>query len=306
MPIKFEHDEYFGDNIEKVSFCCDSPKIHQEDGFHVCLNCGLVYSRVLDDSPRRAYTQEEIKKRKSNEPVYNPFGPRTIIKGSHDAKGTLLSPKYKSKFNRLAKIQRSLTTSYERNLWIALPNLQRLQERLGIPDTVAHDALRIYTQTVKKKLTMGRSIDTLLAASIFCAFKIHGIPRTIEEMSNIAQIPRKKVFQSYKLILRDVLPNLNLKVQHFTAERYIDKFNEELKLSMRCRNSAVKLVLKAKESGLDTAGKDPKGIAAGAIYIASKICNENCTQKEISQFVKITEVTLRARVKELQKYVHLM
>ncbi|MCK4369575.1 MAG: hypothetical protein KAW03_00780, partial [Candidatus Lokiarchaeota archaeon] len=265
----------FFDEIEDEASCCDSPKVSQEDGFYVCLNCGFVYSRILDDSPRRAFTQEEIQKRKSNERVYSPIGPRTIIRGSRDARGTLLSPKYKSKFNRLAKIHRSLTTSYERNLWIALPNLQRLQKRLGIPDPVAEDALRIYTQTVKKKLTMGRSIDTLLSASIFAALRVHGIPRTAEEITKVAQIPKKKVIKAYRLILMEVLPKLNMRVQHFTSERYVDKFNEELKLSMKCRNIAVKIIKKARESGFNSAGKDPKGIAAAAIYIGSKICNEN-------------------------------
>jgi len=298
-PHYHESDEFFE---EKDEPCCDSPKISEEDGFYVCLNCGFVSSRILDASPRRAFTAEEIQKRKSNERVYSPIGPRTIIRGSRDARGALLSPKFKSKFNRLAKIHRSLTTSYERNLWIALPNLQRLQKRLGIPDTVAEDSLRIYTQTVKKKLTMGRSIDTLLSASIFCALRIHGIPRTIEEIIKAAQIPKKKVIKSYRLILMEILPNLHLKVQHFSPDRYVDKFNDELKLSMQCRNIAVKLIESAKEHGFNTAGKDPKGIAAAAIYLGSKICNENRTQKEISKLAKVTEVTLRMRVKDLQKF----
>ncbi len=302
MPAQYEDDDFFEDSAEEGASCCDSPKISEEDGFYVCLNCGFVYSRILDDSPRRAFTQEEIQKRKSNERVYSPIGPRTIIRGSRDARGTLLSPKYKSKFNRLAKIHRSLTTSYERNLWIALPNLQRLQKRLGIPDPVAEDALRIYTQTVKKKLTMGRSIDTLLSASIFAALRVHGIPRTAEEISKVAQIPKKKVIKSYRLILMEILPKLNMRVQHFTSERYVDKFNEELKLSMKCRNIAVKIIKKAIESGFNSAGKDPKGIAAAAIYIGSKICNENRTQKEISKLARVTEVTLRMRVKDLQRY----
>jgi len=305
MRPNFKNDEFFEESGKEP--CCDSPKIIEEDGYYVCLNCGSADSeRIIDDSPRRAFTQEEIQKRKSNERVYSPIGPRTIIRGSRDARGTLLSPKYKSKFNRLAKIHRSLTTSFERNLWIALPNLQRLQKRLGIPDTVAEDALRIYTETVKKKLTMGRSIDTLLSASIFCALRVHGIPRTIEEITKVAQIPKKKVIKSYRLILMEVLPHLNLKVQHFGPIRYVDKFNDELKLSMQCRNTAVKIIESAQESGFNSAGKDPKGIAAAAIYIGSKKCSENRTQKEISKLARVTEVTLRMRVKDLMKYANMV
>ncbi len=304
MPSSFENNDFFVEKGKEP--CCDAPKIIEKAGFFVCLNCGSADERSIDDSPRRAFTQEEIQKRKSNERVYSPIGPRTIIRGNRDARGTLLSPKYKSKFNRLAKIHRSLTTSFERNLWIALPNLQRLQKRLGIPDTVAEDALRIYTQTVKKKLTMGRSIDTLLSASIFCALRVHGIPRTVEEITKIAQIPKKKVIKSYRLILMEVLPHLNLKVQHFGPVRYVDKFNDELKLSMQCRNTAVKIIENAQDSGFNSAGKDPKGIAAAAIYIGSKICSENRTQKEISKLARVTEVTLRMRVKDLMKYANMV
>ncbi|MCP4760173.1 MAG: hypothetical protein GY870_00230 [archaeon] len=283
--------------------CCDYPLIKEEDGFYVCQNCGMIHNElILDASPRRAFTADEIAKRKSAEPVYSPIGPRTVIQGHTDAKGTLLSPKDKLKYSRLAKIHRSLTTSYERNLWIALPNLQRLQERLNLPDAVAEDALRIYTNAVKKKLTMGRSIDTLLTASIFCSLRIHGIPRTIEEILEVAELPKKNVIKSYRLILLKILPEMNLRVAHFGPIRYIDKFIEDLHLSMDTRNKAIQLLKKARENGMPIEGKDPKGLAAASIYIASKIIGENRTQNEIAKLSHITEVTLRMRAKDLKKY----
>lgn len=283
--------------------CCDNPLIKEEDGYFVCQNCGMVHEeQILDASPRRAFTREEIRKRKSAEPVYSPIGPRTVIRGSTDARGSQLSAKGKQKYRRLAKIHRSLTTSYERNLWIALPNLQRLQERLNLPDTVAEDALRIYTNAVKKKLTMGRSIDTLLAASIFASLRIHGIPRTIEEILEVAELPKKNVIKSYRLIRLKILPEMQLKVTHFGPVTYIDKFTEELRLDMKVRNTAVKIVNVAKKNRMPMAGKDPKGIAAASIYISAKLHNINKTQREIAELSQVTEVTLRMRQKELKKY----
>lgn len=283
--------------------CCDRPLIKENEGYFVCQNCGMVHEEViLDNSPRRAFTQDEIAKRKSDEPVYSPIGPRTVIRGSTDAKGTLLTPKGKMKFHRLAKIQRSLTTSYERNLWIALPNLQRLQERLNIPDSAAEDALRIYTHAVKKKLTMGRSIDVLLAAAIFASLRIHGIPRTIEEIVDTADIQKDKVLKSYKLLRNKILGEMKLQIVQFGPINFIDKFIGELKLSMETRNKAVEILKTAKKTGLPTAGKDPKGLAAAAIYIACKITNDAKTQSEIANICKVTEVTLRMRQKELKLY----
>ncbi|MBD3194443.1 MAG: hypothetical protein GF317_05260 [Candidatus Lokiarchaeota archaeon] len=289
-------------NLEKDKpKCCDSPKISEEDGFYVCLNCGCMFSRVFDDSPRRAFTREEILKRRMNERVYSPIGPRTVIRGNRDAHGSLLKPKYKSKFNRLGKIHRSLTTSYERNLWIALPNLNRLQKQLDLPDYVAEDSLRIYTQTVKEKLTMGRSIDILLSASIYCSIRVHAVPRTINEIVNASQVPKKKMLKSYRLICREILPKFNLKIKRVTATTYVNKFGQELNLSMKCCNRAIEIIENAKEHGFYISGKDPKGIAAAALYICSKMFNEARTQKEVANLAGVTEVTLRTRVKDFQE-----
>ncbi len=288
--------------LESEDQCCDNPHIREENGFFVCLNCGMVHDAVLDNTPRRAFTAEEVKNRKGNEPVYSKIGPRTVIRGASDAKGSQLAPEEKSKFNRLAKIHRSLTTSYERNLWIALPNLQRFQERLGLPDTVAEDALRIYTHAVREKLTMGRSIDTLLAASIFASLRIHDLPRTLEEIVEISELNKKNVVKAFRLILLKILPKLNLKVQHFGPVRYVDKFSEELGTTMAVRNAAVQLYNLAKKNGLQMEGKDPKGLAAAAIYLAGLELGEKKTQNEIAKLSRITEVTLRMRVKELKRY----
>jgi len=282
--------------------CCDSPKISKEDGFHVCLNCGCIFSRIIDDSPRRAFTREEMLKRKTTERVYSPIGPRTVIKGTSDAYGNILSPKLKSKFNRLGKIHRSLTTSFERNLWVALPNLQRLERQLKLPDYVAEDAIRIYTQTVKEKLTMGRSIDMLLAASVYCAVRVHSIPRTIEEIVEVSQVTKKKLLKSFRLICLEIMPKFNLKIKRLTPTTYINKFGQDLHLSMKCRNDAINIIKNAKENGLFFSGKDPKGIAAAALYLCSKINSESRTQKEIAELANVTEVTLRARVKEFRKH----
>ena len=255
---KSEQYRPYEEILEMEEPCCDNPHIREENGFYVCLNCGLVFDIIFDTTPRRAFTAEEVKNRKGSEPVYSKIGPRTVIRGASDAKGTQLAPEEKSKFNRLAKIHRSLTTLYERNLWIALPNLQRFQERLGLPDAVAEDALRIYTHAVKEKLTMGAASIHYSAASIFAAFRIHYVPRTLEEITEIGELNKKNVVKAFRLILMKILPQLNLKVQHFGPIRYVDKFTEELGTSMNVRNAAVQLLESAKKMVFRWREKTPK------------------------------------------------
>lgn len=282
--------------------CCETPEIIPSDGFLVCKSCGSIISKLFDYSGRAAYTLQEKQQRRTTEKVYSPFGPRTVIRGSKDAKGNYLKPKLISKYDRLAKINRSLTDGYERNLWIALPHFNRMASKLKAPEHVINAALQIYKYIVKQKLTMGRNIDSLLAASMYASLRIHKIPRTIEEVLDSAQISKHKLLRDYKMVVLKVLPVLNLSVKGFTAKMYNNKFGEELNASMKVRKVASKLVNKAKENGFLVSGKDPKGIAAGALYLSSKMCDEALTQKEICKVAEISEVTLRMRAKDLKKY----
>ena len=52
-----------------------------------------------------------------------------------------------------------------------------------------------------------------------------------------------------------------------------------------------------------TSGRGPTGVAAAAIYVASVLCNERKTQKEIAEVVGVTEVTIRNRYKELTEHL---
>ncbi len=289
-------------SLDKEETCCENPNINEESGFYVCMNCGVVQDVVIDTTPRRAFTAEEVRNRKGSEPVYSKIGPRTVMRGSRDAKGTQLGAEQKLKYSRLAKIHRSLTTSYERNLWVALPSLDRFQEQLGLPDIVTEDALRIYTQAVREKLTLGRTNDAIMGGAILSAVRIHDVPRSMKEILDTTGLNRKKTIRAFRLIMQRILPKLHLKVQHFTPTRYVDKYFEELGSSMAIRNAAIELLNHCMKKGMPAAGKDPRGLAAAAIYLTGMKSGEKKTQHEIATHLKITEVTLRNRIKEIKRF----
>ncbi|MEM4786712.1 MAG: transcription initiation factor IIB, partial [Ignisphaera sp.] len=64
--------------------------------------------------------------------------------------------------------------------------------------------------------------------------------------------------------------------------------------------TAIEIIQKARESGV-TAGRDPAGVAAAAVYIAALLNDERRTQKEVAMAAGVTEVTVRNRYKELMK-----
>lgn len=295
-----DYKERLNKGAEEENQCCESPNIAIRDGTYVCLHCGVVFNRQLVEQEARAYSAEEVEKKKSNEPRWRDFGPRTTIQGVNaDFKGGSVKSDQRTLFSRLSKIQNSLVNSIERNFWEAKPRMKLLVSKLNIPPHIHDTAWKIYTHSAKKRLTMGRSIDGFLAASVYVAIRIHEFPKLLEDVSDTAFVPRRTVIRSVALLIKEVLPELNLKYKPITAEQLIYKFGNELAVSIEIQQFAQKILAHSYQKGVSVIGKDPKGFAASAIYLALKNSKQRKTQTEIAEIAKITEVTLRTRIKDI-------
>jgi transcription initiation factor TFIIB len=299
--------EYLEKGEPSEELCCKESDIVYRDGNKVCLNCGLISDIHLVENERRAYNNEEIENRKQTEPRWREFGSRTVLsQDKMDYKGNYLDAEKKTLFLRLSKIQNSLISSIERNFWEAKPKMKQLVSKLNIPDYIHETAWKIYCLIAKKKLTMGRSIEGFIAASLYVAIRVHEFPKILEEISDTSMIPRKTIIHSLGLILREVLPELNLNYKPISVKQLIFKFGNELGLSMEIQKNALNLVSNSSKKGLSLIGKDPKGFAASSIYLSAKFSGKKLTQTEIAQAAKITEVTLRTRIKDLKNTMNLI
>ncbi|MFX1329657.1 MAG: transcription initiation factor IIB family protein [Promethearchaeota archaeon] len=288
---------------KKEQECCSNPNIISSNGYNVCNNCGTVQSRIISYKPTNKIFLDRKITYRNTEPVHSPIGPRTIIKGNLDGKGNFLSPKALTCYKRLSRINRGLVNGLERNLWIAIPKLNQIRTRFNLPNYVTEDAFRIYISAAKKKLTLGRTINGILSVSIYLALKFYGLPIILEELLFALQISKKKFVYCYKAIVNKILPDLNFRIKNFTPQDFINKFYDELDLSINCRNRAIKIVEESKQKGLNTSGKDPKGIAAASLYISSKKNDEFRTQKQICKIASVSEITLRMRLKEISSLI---
>ncbi len=285
--------------------CCEKPNLGVNyDSMKVCLNCGFVKGKTFINEEKRAYNYEELKKRKRTEPRWRTYGPRTVIGSGYltDGHGSPLKPENLHLFARLTKIQSSLINSFERNLWDSKPKLINVSNCLGLPSFVQETAWNIYFEVAHQKLTMGRSILAFISAAIYAAIRIHNFPRIMEEILEVTNAPARNVNRALGLVVRHVLPKMQLKYNPIEPKALIYRFGEELHIGMKYQKRAVQILTKAKKRGLQWCGKDPKGLAAASLYIASKNTCERRTQSEISNIARITEVTLRTRAKQISQY----
>lgn len=272
-------------------------------GERICSVCGLVIMDhlIATKLERRAFTSEERNKRnRVGSPVsyvMSPMGLSTVIGWENrDIYGNKLSPKRRVQICRLRKwqIRTRFQGSYERNLSHALRELKRLSSQLEIHKGVKETAIVIYSRAVEKKLVRGRSIETMIAASMYAATRLRRVPRTLDEIAQNTRVNKKELGRCYRLILRE----LNILIPIVSPVDFISRFSEELELTGKTQQCAIDILNRAKKLGI-TAGKDPIGLAAAALYISSVTQGERRTQREIAKITRKTEVTIRNRYKEL-------
>ncbi len=264
----------------------------------------MCFGSQFVENERRAYTVDELKSRKRTEPVWRNFGPRTVMSGiKTDSKGNQLPANKQALFARLSKIQGSLISSIERNYWEAKPKLQSFANKLGVPDHVIETAWKIYSEVAKQKLTMGRSIQAFTAASLYAAIRIHNFPRLFEEVVEVSNESNRLVHRSLGLIMKNVLNKLGYVYRPITPRTLVFRFGNDLNLSIGIQKAAADLLREAAKGGLTKIGKDPKGLAAAALYLVAKKTAEKKTQTDFAEVARITEVTLRTRAKEIIKYL---
>jgi transcription initiation factor TFIIB len=276
-----------------------------EKGELLCAGCGLIITENIQDmGPEwRAFdTEQKEKKARGGAPIKfmrpNKGLVTEIDQYNRDIRGGKISPKKQAQLYRMRKWHKriSISSSMERNLVIALSELDRVASSLGLPDNIKESAALLYRRAVKEELIRGRLIESVVAAVIYAVCRIHGIPRTLDELSKASGIPKKEIGRAYRFVKTE----LQVDVPLTNPSQYISKFATALKLGGEVQEDAIKLIGKALRKGL-ISGRGPTGVSAAALYIASAMHGEKKTQKEVADIAGVTEVTIRNRYRELKK-----
>ncbi len=295
--------------IEETMNCPSCSSTHLTKDYSraelVCEKCGLVIdAEIMDHGPEwRAFDSEQReKKARTGAPmtytIHDKGLSTTIGWQNSDAYGKSIPTRNRAQLYRLRKWQARtrISDGTERNLALALSALDRMSSALSLPRTVRETAAMIYRKAVRQKLIRGRSIEGVTAAVLYAACRQCNVPRTLEEISGVAQMKKKEIGRNYRNISR----KLGLKLLPTTPHDYISRFCSRLSLSNDVQVKTMEILKKAANNEL-TSGRGPTGMAAASLYIASVLCGERRTQREVADIAGVTEVTIRNRYKELAK-----
>jgi transcription initiation factor TFIIB len=177
-----------------------------------------------------------------------------------------------------------------------------LSNKLGLPRWLTEEVARLYQIVSARGLTRGRDLRLSIVALILLGVRMHNYPLTQEELISTADYEptlavKREVGRLYKLYSR----LLGINPKPMKPEDYVPVLSSKLRLDPSVVVKAIELLRVARERGLVYGGKDPVGYACASIYLAGNAHGVRIRQLDIARVAHVTEVTVRNRVRELQK-----
>ncbi|MHA7733494.1 transcription initiation factor IIB [Nitrosopumilus sp. S6] len=291
----------------ELDACKTYPAItDSERGEIVCGGCGLILVQNLADASyeNNGYTQEDFMKQSRTGPATSltmfDKGLSTVIGNNKDSSGNALSSKTKYEFNRLRTWDQRSKSRKTATLSKAFTLLHSMKTKLSVPDNVVENAAYIYRKAVSAKLTRGRTMASLISASLYAACRENNIPRTLDDIAGAGNVERRILSRD----LRTIIKRLELNLNQYDTASFISKISNNMNLKEKTKRGAFEILKRCEEEKI-TAGKHPVAQAAASLYISCIINGEKVSQKKFSIEAGVSDVTIRNRTVLIKKILKL-
>jgi transcription initiation factor TFIIB len=269
-----------------------------EAGEVVCPGCGLVVTTLIDAGPEwRVFTPRDVDRVRGGPATANPLnttGTRiTSPRRHHDGEAKAAALRLKAQ-----QRQTRAGDNRSRNFYHAAKTLFSLGGQIHAPRSITDQAADIYRRAYSHNMVRGRSIHGIIAGCIYAAYRVQRVPRSFTRLAEAMQVNPRDLARTYRLLITE----LDLSTATPRAEDYMPRLQEALGLTAGETRAAIDLLREARHVK-HTAGKNPRGLAAGAVYLATRdrSASEKITQAAIAEASGVTEVTIRNRYQALKK-----
>jgi len=302
--VQLTHEPTERDTGEFTCPECESSL--QQDEAHgetTCTECGLVVQEdEIDRGPEwRTFDAAEKESRSRvgapTTKLLHDDGLSTVIDWQDtDAYGNALSSKKRQQMQRLRTWDERFRSkdAQERNLKHALGEIDRMASALGLPEAVRETASVIYRQALDADLIRGRSIEGVASASLYAGARQLEAPRSLSEVTTVSRVEKLRIQRSYSYIAQE----LGLGVELADPHCYITRFVSDLDVTHEVEQIGHELLDAGKTQNVHS-GKNPVGLAAAAVYAASRLANQRVTQEDVAEVADVCRVTIRNRYQEL-------
>ncbi|EGW34148.1 uncharacterized protein SPAPADRAFT_59562 [Spathaspora passalidarum NRRL Y-27907] len=314
MSTNTINSTYTGPNLNVTLVCPDCRQFPPDlverfsEGDIICGNCGLVLSdRIVDTrSEWRTFNNDD---QNGDDPSRVGDSGNPLL--DTEDLSTMISyvPQGGNRVGRdLTRIQqKSLVDKKNNALNAAYIRIQELCNGYQLPKTVTDAAKHLYKAVREDKLLRGKSQDSIMAAVILLGCRRSDVPRTLEEIRALTNVPSKQIAKVARLIKKIIHSHLVANPQSsileettslttHSAEDLIRRFCSHLGLTPQVTNAAEHIARQCKDIGV-LAGRSPTTIAAAAIYLAGKAFDVELTQQQIRDKTGVSIGTIKTSYK---------
>lgn len=218
-------------------------------------------------------------------------GLSTEIGCGSDCKGNDLSGRKRRHMARLRKLhsRARFRSKKERNLASGFGEVHRITSAVGLGESPREQACSLFRSASDEDLLKGRSIDAFAAASVYAACRCSEPVRTIEEITQVAQVGLTRVRYAYNVINSEL--GLTALVQR--PSDHVARIAGKLDAPDEVERRALEIARTVEDAGA-VSGCKPAGVAAACVYQAGQETGWGATQQEIATEATVCAPTLRS------------
>jgi len=292
-----------GKAVNRCSKCGENTIITEylgegEKGEEYCNNkkCGAVVKKQLIDS-----ATDETKTNGSGGRTGPPEnimlqGGTMIAKGNTDAKGQKIKGKAAASASKSRRLDEQSKSKGRKTINKGNDEITRLCDELKINDDIKYRGAVIFRKFFDQKMLAGRDTLVFAASCVYAACRESGQNRTIKDFMKHCNCERKQFMKFFRLIKETE----DLKTKNMSPKEFIVPITSrtDYPISPIIERLAMDVVDQLNEK----AGKDPVGLAAAALSYVCRLKNRKYpTLRNIALAANVNEVTVRNRIKDIEK-----
>lgn len=267
-----------------------SGNVIEDSGEMVCIQCGIVAGSAVEALGVEPFSSS------ATVDVFS-FGdhiPTTMGTTNKDHSGKMCAM-----IGNLKRMRRSNTWSqpHNRSIPTAMAQLAKLDNELHMNQACSIYAANLMRKLVDAGFLVGRTLSNCTAAVALVACRKHSMNTTIEAVADAADVDQQKLYHMYRTIVRryDVVLPVQDPVEH------IAWIAEKIGLSETIKRDAHHILQSVDR--IYVGGKDPKGLAASALYTSCVARGERIQRGDIAKIAGVAGTTLTNRYKTLRNYM---
>ncbi|RZH69082.1 transcription initiation factor IIB [Natrinema altunense] len=286
---------------------CDG-RLRREGTEIVCEQCGLVSAEdAIDRGPEwRSFEDDDTDRRRTGAPLTRSRHDRGLSteigygSGSDSGYSSRLTGRKRRQIARLRREHNRarISSKAERNQVYGFAEIRRITALLSLPDSTREQACVLFESAQSDGLFQGRSLEGFAAAAIYAICRARSVPRTIDEIADVARADGDELEVAYDALNRE----LGLPTGPIDPTQYLPRYASKLDLGSAVERRAREHVDALLEAGL-IGGRNPSGVAAGCLYKAAGERDEwpSLTQTAAAEVADVAAVTIRSTVTNIDE-----